>query len=76
MPRQNNVLVDKTGHARIKDFGLATINAIPEDWTKSSIDDLENSLQWTAPEVVNSKPYRKESNIFSFGMLMVEVRYG
>ena len=74
MSRQNNVLVDETGHARIKDFGLAVINTIPKVWTGNPT--IDRNRQWTAPEVLEAEQYSKESNIFSFGMLMVEVRYG
>lgn len=37
--------------------------------------EAEYSL-WTAPEVLKGQWYNEASDIFSFGMLMVEVRYG
>ena len=73
MSHQIDVLVDETGRARIKDFGLAVINTVP---TVYAVNHRYDRIQWIAPElVVEGGPFSKESNIFSFAMLMVEVRY-
>jgi len=73
-PAQPNVLVDSSGNARIADFGLATVT--------QNLDSVRNaSLQrgftprWAAPEVLAEGPNSKEADIFSFAMVMIEVRY-
>ena len=67
---QPNILVDVSGNARITDFGLAqgTLGAVskPE----------RHSRRWTAPEVLaETGTPSTEADVFSFGMVMVEVCY-
>ena len=67
---QLNILVDDSGHANITDFGLGqdTLGVVstPERW----------SMRWTAPEILleTGEP-SMEADVFSFGMVMVEVCY-
>ena len=74
-PIQPNVLVDGSGRARIADLGLATVT--------QNLDSVRNvslqcgfTLRWAAPEVLNEGPNSKEADIFSFAMVMIEVRHG
>ena len=65
---QPNILVDFSGNARITDFYLAQdtlgIRFIPERW----------STRWTAPEILReSGTPSTKGDVFSFGMVMVEV---
>ena len=69
---QENILIDKSGNARITDFGRARISRdanLPEN----ADDELGHASQWTAPEVWSGSPVTKESDIFSFGMVIIEV---
>jgi len=34
-----------------------------------------HTARWTAPEVLDEKPYSKEADVFSFAMVMIEVRH-
>ena len=70
-PVQPNILVDLTGRARITDFG-------PEVVTQYlTSDDNGHTPRWTAPEILNEQgTYSKEADIFSFAMVMIEVRRG
>jgi len=71
---QPNILVDDSGRARITDFGLAMMPQDP-DSQRGFLDD--QTAQWTAPEIANdSGTYSKEADVFSFAMVMVEVRRG
>ena len=73
---QPNILVDHAGHARIGDFGHATV-VKDEDFVGSDLDDLGYTPRWTAPEIWNGQStYSKEADIFSFAMVMVEVCHG
>ena len=67
---QPNILVDDSGHASITDFGLA------QD-TSGVVSKPERlSVRWSAPEVLAETGTPSiESDVFSFGMVMVEVCY-
>jgi serine/threonine protein kinase len=74
-PGQPDILVDATGHARITDFGLATIIR-NLDSAGGASDPRGYTPRWAAPEVLNGGTCGKEGDIFSFAMVMVEVRQG
>ena len=74
-PDQVNVLVDDSGHARIADFGLATVTQNLDSMWSISIQ-RGHSARWTAPEVLTGGRYSKEADIFAFAMVVIEVRYG
>ena len=73
---QLNILVDSTERARITGFGLATVTRDP-----GSVPNVpggrDHTVRRTAPEILN-KPgtYSKKADVFSFAMVMIEVRYG
>jgi len=66
--------VDDSGHARIADFGLATVAQTMDSIRSTSHHDC--SSRWTAPEILNGGPHNKQTDIFSFAMIMIEVRHG
>ena len=68
--------MDYSGHARIADFGHATLIK-DEDSMEGDSDLLGYTLRWTAPEILNGQATAsKESDIFSFAMVMIEVFHG
>ena len=72
-PNQPNVLVDATGHARITDFGLATVTRDPNS-VRSASGDQSHTARWTAPEILTGEgTYSREADIFSFAMVTIEV---
>ena len=74
-PNQPTVLVDTTGRARITDCGLAVVTR-NLDSVRSAPDEHEHSMRWTAPEILaNRGTFSKEADVFSFAMVMIEVRY-
>jgi len=68
--------MDVAGRARITDFGLA--NVVQNlDSMRSATDDKGHTARWTAPEILNEQgTYSKEADVFSFAMVMIEVRRG
>ena len=73
-PNQSNILVDNSGRARIADFGLATVTQ-NLDSIRSDPCQRGHTARWAAPEVLKDGTYSKEADIFSFAMVMVEVRH-
>ena len=72
---QLNVLVDAAGHARIMGFCLATVttDADPDQITRGQHGGSE---WWSAPEVLEGGATSKKTDIFSFAMVIIEVRHG
>ena len=71
---QSNILVDATSRARITDFGLARLTQ-NLDSMRSNSSEQGFTARWTAPEILNEKGKQsKEADIFSFAMVMIEVR--
>ena len=67
--KQENIVVDHSGRGRITDFALAE-----SSYNKRSKMHDQNA-RWTAPEVLQEmSPLTKEADVFSFGMVMAEVR--
>lgn len=68
--------MDGTDHARITDFGLAEVNNNPhdDDCARDEMNPRNSGARWLAPEVQYGGPHNKASDIFSFAMVMVEVR--
>jgi len=65
--------VDATGHARITDFGLATVTK-NLDSLPSAPGGCGNAARWTAPEILTgNEKFSKEADVFSFAMVMIEV---
>ena len=76
IPAKPNILVDATGHARITDFGLATITQVPGR-IQNPLDDYGHSPLWVAPEILDGRAaYSKETDVFSFAGVIIEVRCG
>ncbi|KAF9643873.1 kinase-like protein [Thelephora ganbajun] len=67
-----NVLVDDSGHARIIDFGEATL-VKGEDSVEDDSDRPRHTLRWAAPEVLSERTSSKAADVFSFAMLMIEI---
>ena len=74
-PGQLNILMGSSDNAVIADFGLATVTQ-NLDSIRSAPCQHGHTARWTAPELLNEGTYSKETDIFSFAMVMIEVRHG
>ena len=70
---QPNILMDGSGNARIVDFGFTTVTQ-NLDSVRSIQCQRGFTPRWTAPEILDEAPHSKEGDIFSFAMVMIEVR--
>ena len=65
--------MDGSGNAQIVDFGLASVVRDPS--SVASTSDVGHTPRWTAPEILrHGMPASKESDVFSFAMVIFEVR--
>ena len=67
--------MDEFSHARIADFGLATV-VQNLDSMRTASSQHGHTVRWAAPEVLCEGTYSKEADVFSFAMVMIEVRHG
>ena len=66
--------MDASGHARISDFGLTVVTQNLDPVRKGS-DECGDNARWIVPEILNGQgTYSKEADVFSFAMVMIEVR--
>ena len=66
---QSDILVDTSGNARIADFSCARTAR-----DRNADGTLIRAFSWTAPEIfLDDSQVTKESDIFSFGMVIIEV---
>ena len=74
MSVQPNILVDDSGCPRIADFGVVIV-AHTRYSTVIPSSEMDRNIRWTAPELFDGQEaYTKEADVFSFAMVMVEVR--
>ncbi|MFD4941360.1 protein kinase [Streptomyces sp. NPDC058409] len=68
-----NVLVDKTGHAKVADFGLAQHVRIRHGRFSTA---RGGTWAYAAPEVLRQEPCDTRADVFSFGVLLYEACTG
>ena len=76
MNPKENVLIDENYHARLTDYGLASI--IPRDQLVVIPQNasLTAPTTWAAPEISKGGSVTKAGDIFAFGMVVAEVCTG
>ena len=63
-----NVMVDGRGHARITDFGIATI--------VGDADQLAGTPSYLAPELLHGQPPTTKSDLYALGLVLHEIFTG
>ncbi|MGH2836650.1 MAG: serine/threonine-protein kinase [Solirubrobacteraceae bacterium] len=65
--KTGNVLLDRDGHARLTDFGLARL----EDSTQiTRPNEVVGTLRFLAPELIEGKPASRQSDLYALGLLL------
>ncbi|KAL5553128.1 hypothetical protein UlMin_040529 [Ulmus minor] len=68
--KSTNVLIDKTGNARVSDFGLSAFGA------PMAASTGPRSNGYRAPETMDGRKPTQKSDVFSFGVLLLELLTG
>ena len=70
--KPENILIDKDGHCRLADFGLAKENIGEKDFAKSFC----GSPAYLPPEMLHSKGVSKAADIYQIGAVLYEFLIG
>ena len=65
-------VVDNIPHARIADFGITTVTKNLDSIRTETRQDV-HTPRWSAPEIIHGQNPSKDSDVYSFAMVMIEV---
>ncbi|KAL1223302.1 putative leucine-rich repeat receptor-like protein kinase [Cardamine amara subsp. amara] len=65
--KSTNVLLDRSGNARVSDFGLSIF---------APAQTVAKSNGYRAPEVIDGRKHTQKSDVYSFGVLLLEILTG
>jgi len=75
MPGQKTILVDDSGRVRLAGFVFATVTQNPNS-VESTPPRNGYTPRWAAPELLRGDERSEKVDIFSFAMVVIEVRCG
>lgn len=74
--RPDNIMIDKTGTAKIIDFGSTRITGVAETAPSARPDDILGTAQYTAPEYFLGESGSPRSDMFSLGVITYQMLTG
>jgi hypothetical protein len=71
--KPQNILINRDGHAKVTDFGIA----IGPDWTRvTRAGSIIGSARYMSPEQIRSRPVDGRSDVYSLGIVLYEMLAG
>ncbi|XP_052620150.1 uncharacterized protein LOC111907996 isoform X2 [Lactuca sativa] len=74
--KSTNIILDENWHAKLTNFGISMLRLRNEHHRVSTISNVAHSLCYLAPQYIESGILTKESDIYSFGIILMEVLCG
>ena len=74
--RPDNIMIDKTGTAKIIDFGSTRITGVVEAAPRTDHNDILGTAQYTAPEYFLGESGSPRSDMFSLGVITYQMLTG
>ena len=74
--RPENIMIDKTGTAKIIDFGSTRITGVAEAAPPAAHDDILGTAQYTAPEYFLGEGGSPRSDMFALGVIAYQMLTG
>ena len=74
--RPDNIMIDKTGTAKIIDFGATKIAGVAEAAAPNMGSDIPGTAQYTAPEYFRGDRGSPRSDLFSLGVIAYQMLTG
>ncbi len=74
--RPDNVMIDKTGTAKIIDFAATRISGIADDTSSALYDGILGTMQYAAPEYFLGEAGSTRSDLYSLGVIAYQMLTG